>query len=187
MSQAPQSHDDGPIQTPKQLIVAIVLAFIMPIIVIALLVNYVNSVAKEGAGSNAQAPEAVAQRIMPVAAVHVKAATVAAGSHSGEEVFKAQCAACHTAGALGAPKFGDAAAWAPRIGQGLEALLSAALKGKNAMPAQGGGDFVDIEIKRAVAYMANAGGAKFDVPAAAPAAASGADASASASASASAP
>lgn len=172
MSQAPQSHDEGPIQTPKQLIVAIVLAFLVPVFVIVLLVNYVNSVAKEGAGSNALAPEAVAQRIMPVAAVQVKAVTSVPGSNSGEDVFKAQCSSCHAAGALGAPKFGDAAAWGPRIGQGLEALLNSALKGKNAMPPQGGGEFVEIEIKRAVAYMANAGGAKFDVPAAAPAAAS---------------
>ena len=167
MSQAPQSHDDGPIQTPKQLILAIVVAFVLPVVVIALLVNYVNSVAKEGAGSNALAPEAVATRIMPVAAVQVKAVTAAAGSRSGEEVYKGQCASCHTAGALGSPKYGDGAAWAPRIGQGLEALWTAAVKGKNAMPPQGGGEYADIEIKRAVAYMANAGGAKFEVPAAA--------------------
>jgi cytochrome c5 len=180
MSQAPQSHDDGPIQTPKQLIVAIVAAFVLPVLVIALLVNYVNSVAKEGAGSNALAPEAVATRIMPVAAVQVKAITAAAGSRSGEEVFKGQCASCHTAGALGAPKYGDGGAWAPRIGQGLETLWTAAMKGKNAMPPQGGGEYADIEIKRAVAYMANAGGAKFEEPAVAAAAASDAAPAASA-------
>jgi hypothetical protein len=39
-----------------------------------------------------------------------------------------------------------------------------ALKGKNAMAAQGGGDFNDVEIGRAVVYMANKGGAKFDEP-----------------------
>ena len=32
------------------------------------------------------------------------------------------------------------------------------------MPAQGGGDFEDLEVGRAVVYMANAGGAKFPVP-----------------------
>jgi cytochrome c5 len=164
MSQAPHSQDDGPIQTPRQLMLAIVLAFVVPVVVIALLVNYVNSVAKEGAGSNALAPEAVAQRIMPVAAVQVKAATVAAGSRKGEEVYKAQCASCHDAGALGSPKFGDAAAWGGRIGQGLETLATHALKGFNAMPPQGGGEFADVEITRAAAYMANAGGAKFEEP-----------------------
>jgi hypothetical protein len=38
------------------------------------------------------------------------------------------------------------------------------MKGKNAMPAQGGGDQADLEIARAVVYMANAGGAKFVEP-----------------------
>ena len=32
------------------------------------------------------------------------------------------------------------------------------------MPPQGGGDFEDLEIGRAVVYLANSGGAKFPVP-----------------------
>ena len=68
------------------------------------------------------------------------------------------------AGVAGAPKFGDAAAWAPRIATGYEALLTSALKGKGAMGAQAGGAFSDIEIGRAVVHMANAGGAKFSEP-----------------------
>ena len=79
-------------------------------------------------------------------------------------MFKAQCSACHATGAAGAPKFGDKAAWAPRVGKGYEALLTSALKGKGAMGAQGGGDFDDLEIGRAVVYMANEGGAKFSEP-----------------------
>jgi cytochrome c5 len=83
---------------------------------------------------------------------------------SGEEVFKAQCAACHAEGLAGAPKVGDAKLWAPRIKTGFEALWSSALKGKNGMGAQGGGDHTDYEIARAVVYLANAGGAKFPEP-----------------------
>ena len=83
---------------------------------------------------------------------------------AGEEVFKAQCSACHLTGAAGAPKFQDAAAWAARNATGYDALLNSALKGKNAMGPQGGGDFSDVEIGRAVVYMANAGGAKFEEP-----------------------
>jgi cytochrome c5 len=79
-------------------------------------------------------------------------------------VFAAQCSACHTAGVVGAPKFGDAAAWGPRNKTGFEALLNSALKGKNAMGPQGGGDFDDFEIARAVVYIANAAGAKFAEP-----------------------
>jgi cytochrome c5 len=64
----------------------------------------------------------------------------------------------------GAPKFGDAAAWAPRVKTGYDALLNSALKGKNAMGAQGGGEFSDFEVGRAVVYMANNGGGKLDEP-----------------------
>ena len=180
MSQEPHSPHEGPIKTVNQLIVAVLLAFVVPILIIVLLVSYVNSASKESAGSTALGPEATAQRIMPVAAVQIKVAAANAGAATGEEVFKGQCAACHEAGTLGAPKFGDAAAWTARISQGVEALYHAALKGKNAMPPQGGGDFNDDEIKRAVVYMANAGGAKFTAPPVVAAAASGADAAASA-------
>ena len=83
---------------------------------------------------------------------------------TGEQVYQAQCAACHASGAAGAPKLADAAAWGPRVKSGADALLASALKGKGAMGAQGGGDFSDYEIARAVVFMANQGGAKFDEP-----------------------
>lgn len=179
MSQEPLTHDEGPIRTPKQLIVAVALAFIVPIAIIVLLVSYVSSASKESPGSDALQPEAVARRIMPVATVKVNAVAAVPGAAKGEDVYKGQCAACHDAGTLGAPKLGDAAAWGPRIAQGLETLWDHAMKGKGAMPPQGAGEFNGDEIKRAVVYLANAGGAKFTAPAAA-AAASGADAAASA-------
>ena len=69
----------------------------------------------------------------------------------------------------GAPKLGDASAWAPRISQGYDALLHSALGGKGAMPPQGGGDLSDLEIGRAVVYMANKAGASFPEPKAPPA------------------
>jgi cytochrome c5 len=165
MSQDHNAHDDeGPIKTPKQLIVTVVLSFVLPIIVIVLLVNYVTTDQKESAGSNLLTTEAVAERIKPVSTVVVKAAAAAPGATSGEEVYKTMCAACHDSGALGSPKFGDAAAWGPRIGQGLETLWKSAMEGKNAMPAQGAGEFTPDEIKRAVVHMANAGGATFEAP-----------------------
>ena len=179
MSQAPNSHDsshEGGIQTPKQLAVAVSLAFIVPIIIIVLLVMYVTSNSTGSSGSDALSPQATAQRIMPVGSVEIKVASANTGPRSGEEVFKAQCASCHGTGMMGAPKLGDAAAWGSRISAGLAALAQSAIKGKNAMPAQGGGDFSDLELTRAAAYMSNAGGAKFTEPAAPAAAASGADA-----------
>ena len=69
-------------------------------------------------------------------------------------------------------KFGDEAAWAPRIKTGYEALVHSAINGKNSMPPQGGHETSDYEIGRAVVYMANKGGAKFEEPKAPAAAAS---------------
>lgn len=164
MSQAHDTEEghDTPIKTPKQLVTVIVLAFVVPIFAIVLLVKNVGSHAKAGAGTEAMSAEAVAERIQPVGQVQIK--LEGGPAKTGEEVFKAQCTACHTAGLAGAPKFGDAAAWGPRIQQGLETLVHSALKGKNAMSAQGGGEFSDYEVTRAVVYMANAGGANFADP-----------------------
>jgi cytochrome c5 len=169
MSDAHNSHDqdgahEGPIKTPKQLIIAVVLSFVVPITAIVLLVSYVTSDHQPSAGSDGQGAEAVALRIQPVATVAVKDASDTASLKSGEQVFAAQCTACHTAGVAGAPKVGDADAWAVRIKTGYAALLTSALKGKGAMTAQGGGDFGELEIGRAVVYMANQGGAKFEEP-----------------------
>ena len=169
MSQAPQSQESGhqgPISTPQQLIAAVLAAFVVPVAVIALLVNYVSSANKSAAGSDALSPQAVSQRIMPVGQVEIKLASANAGPRGGEEVYKAACVTCHGAGMLGAPKFGDAGAWSGRIGQGDAKLLEHALKGFNAMPAQGGGDFSDLEVHRAMVYMVNGSGGKFAEPAA---------------------
>ena len=159
-----QHHEEdhtGPIKTPKQLLLAVLYSFVLPVFIIIGLVAYVTSGNKPQAGSSNE-PEAVAARIQKVGAVEIKDANRAA--RSGEDVFKAQCSACHTSGAAGAPKFGDAGAWGARIGKGYDTLLTSALKGKGAMGPQGGGDFEDFEIGRGVVYMANAGGAKFTEP-----------------------
>ena len=120
--------------------------------------------------------EAVARRIQKVGILRLGESR--REPKTGEEVYQAQCTTCHAAGLVGAPKFGDAAAWAPRIGTGYSALLNSALKGKGNMAAQGGGAFADFEVGRAVAYLANAAGAKFEAPAA-PAAAAAPEAAAS--------
>lgn len=160
-------HDgphEGPIKTPKQLILAVVYAFVVPVIVIVLLVKYVTSDQRPAAGTNTLSAEAVAQRIHPVGTVQVKDLSDLSTLKTGEQVFNAQCTTCHLAGLVGAPKFGDAEAWAPRIKTGYEALLHSALGGKGSMGAQGGGDYADIEIGRAVVYMANKAGANFEEP-----------------------
>ncbi len=175
---ATHDHDDheeahtGPIKTPKQLAWAVFLSIVVPVIVIILLAYSVTTNHKPAAGTEAFEAQAVAARIAPVGKVEVKDLNDAAAMKTGEQVFAAQCAACHAAGLAGAPKFGDVAAWGPRVKAGFESLWASALKGKGAMGAQGGGDFSDFEVARAVVYMANQGGAKFDEPKMAAAAAS---------------
>jgi len=167
---------EGPIKTPKQLIATVLASFIVPIAIIVLLVSYVDFGNKPAAGSEGLGPEAVAHRILPVGSIELKDRSGPVVLKTGEQVYTERCSACHATGAAGAPKFGDEAAWAPRIKTGYEALLNSALKGKNAMSAQGGGDFSDVEIGRAVVFMANKGGAKFDEPKAPEPAASAASA-----------
>lgn len=164
----------GPIKTPSQVMWASLASLVLPIFIIIGLVMFVVSSFKpagtdsELSGvSKTEAAAALSARIAKVGSVEVRDASRVL--KSGEEVYKAQCVACHAAGAAGAPKFADVAAWGARIKTGYEALLNSSLKGKGAMAAQGGGDYDDAEIARAVVYMANAGGAKFAEPAAKPA------------------
>jgi cytochrome c5 len=179
----------GPIRTPKQLLVTVIFAFVLPVFVIIGLVSYVVSENKPsgtlqaeslalGSTTTQDQERDVAERIRKVGMVEIRDAN--RPLRSGEDVFKAQCTTCHTAGVAGAPKFGDKEAWAPRIAKGLDALVQSALHGKGNMPAQGGGDFDDTEVARGAAYMANAAGAKFPEPQR-PAAAATAAASAPAS------
>jgi cytochrome c5 len=151
----------GPIKTPSQVLWASLFSLVLPIFIIIGLVYFVTSGAKPGAGT-VNMEKTVAERIQKVGMVEIRDAN--RPLKAGEEVYKAQCAACHAVGAAGAPKFGDAGAWGARIKTGYESLLNSALKGKGAMGAQGGGDFADTEIGRAVVYMTNAAGGKFAEP-----------------------
>ena len=160
-----EAHEEahtGPIKTPQQLLAAVFFSFVVPIFAIIGLVYYVTSANKPTAGA-VDTEKAVAMRIQKVGSVEIRDANRAL--KSGEEVYKAQCTTCHAAGVAGAPKFGDAGAWAARIKTGYDALLTSALKGKGAMGAQGGGDYEDTEIGRAVVYMTAAAGGKFAMPA----------------------
>ena len=159
------SDHESFIKTPRQLITIVVLSFVVPIILIALLVNFVTSGKRDGAGADSMTPEAIASRIRPVAGFELRDASAPRVLKSGEDVYKAQCTTCHQAGLAGAPKLGDNAAWAPRIKTGFDALLQAALKGKGAMAPQGGGEFEDDEIARAVVYIANHSGGSLPEPA----------------------
>ena len=74
-----------------------------------------------------------------------------------KKTYDSKCASCHAAGVAGAPKFGDKAAWAPRIATGMDAMLAVAIKGKGAMPPKGACmDCTDAQLKSTIKYMVDA-------------------------------
>jgi len=150
------------IKSPKQLIIMVFASFFVPLIIILLLMVFVNNGKRSDSSASAE------ELIKPVAQLNFKgAASGPRDPQTGEQVYKAVCASCHATGAAGAPKFGDAGAWAPRIAKGYDSLMTSVLKGKGAMPARGGSlpaDVSDYELGRAVVYMANASGGKLPEP-----------------------
>lgn len=80
--------------------------------------------------------------------------TVAAQAADGKAVYDKTCMVCHASGVANAPKFGDKAAWAPRIATGKEALLASVVKGKGAMPPKAGAsDLSEDDLKAAIDHM----------------------------------
>lgn len=159
------------IKTPKQFIIVVLAGFLVPIISIVLIsqlvVSSLGGVAKD---DPAMSPEAVAKRLKPVGEVVMADAAVGTANQSeaaskgsipaqpaavnGKTVFEANCAVCHVPGVANAPKFGDKAAWAPRIKTGIDSLYHSALNGKNIMPAKGGNaTLADADVKAAVDYI----------------------------------
>jgi len=89
-------------------------------------------------------------------AAESSAPAVPAQAASPKQVYQTSCFGCHGTGAAGAPKMGDAAAWAPRIAKGMDALLSTAISGVGAMPPRGlCMSCSDDELKAVVEYMVN--------------------------------
>ncbi len=162
MSQTEQdSGHQSPIKTPKQLITVVALAFLVPILIITLLSQYVANIRSIDKESPAMSNDAIAKRLKPVGELALAAAdagagaAAAAGKPDGKKIYDASCVACHASGAAGAPKTGDKAAWAPRLKSGMNALYASVLNGKGAMPPKGGNAaLADADIKAAVDYLA---------------------------------
>ena len=188
MSDAHNEHQSL-IRTPKQLVVAVTGFFLIIVLGIILLVTFVTSTATTGAGTDGQSAEAISNRIRPVSEegftlVDANAPRVL---QAGGAVYAATCAACHDSGMAGAPKTGDNGVWGARLAQGYDTLLKHAIEGIRAMPARGGNpDLDNLEVERAVVFMANKSGASFKEPAD-PAPAPAAEAPAAAAAAAAAP
>jgi cytochrome c5 len=103
--------------------------------------------------------EDIAMRIKPVITIDSILAS-SAGSGSGEmaqkspqQLYEGACLACHASGVAGAPKVGDGAAWQARLGDGIDALLTSAIKGKGAMPPKGGSTYSDDQLRMVIEYI----------------------------------
>ncbi len=103
--------------------------------------------------------EDIAMRIKPVITIDSMLAS-SAGSGSGEmaqkspqQLYEGGCLACHASGVAGAPKVGDGAAWQARLGDGIDALLTSAIKGKGAMPPKGGSTYTDDQLRLVIEYI----------------------------------
>ncbi len=161
--------------TPQEIIISVLAGLFAPLLAIFLIVQLVLSIQDTHQPDTASdaAQKATLKRIKPFAQLAALDANAPRVEKSGQEVYDAVCASCHGSGALGAPKFDSKGDWAGRLGQGYDTLVKHAIEGIRQMPPRGGdGDLSDIEMARAVAYLANSGGAKFKAPEpAAPAAA----------------
>jgi cytochrome c5 len=170
------SHAKMTQATPQEVIISIVAGLLAPLLAIFLVIQLVLSIQDrhQPDTTSEAALKATAERIKPVAQLAALDANAPKVEKSGQEVFDAVCTSCHTPGALGAPKFQNKGDWGPRISQGYDTLVKHATEGIRMMPPRGGAaDLSDVEVARAVAYMADAAGAKFTAPepeAAAPAA-----------------
>ena len=128
-----------------------------------LIISLLMSNKSDGTSSNAMVVDNSQQNTQPVAQVAVADESPASsGSISAEKIVQANCAMCHAAGLMNAPKIGDAGQWAPRIAQGKETLISHAINGIRTMPAKGGNAALsDEEVAAAVVHMVNASGGSF--------------------------
>jgi len=101
----------------------------------------------------AKKPAATPVEPAPAAAATAPSAPAPDLAH-GEQIYRKACAFCHDKGVAGAPKIGDAAAWSPRLAQGMDTLYTVSLRGKGAMPAKGGNpSLADADVKAAVDYL----------------------------------
>ncbi|MEM7540367.1 MAG: c-type cytochrome [Pseudomonadota bacterium] len=111
-------------------------------------------IAKEPVASEPVASEPAADEI----AAAPEPIAQASNSEAGKNVYDMACTICHAHGVAGAPKFGDAGAWSPRIAQGIDTLYQHSLKGfmgsNGMMPPKGGRpDLSDDDVRAAVDYM----------------------------------
>ncbi len=146
--------------TLRKLIIILVVGFAVPVIILVVIAHIIATdtappVASQPMAAQSLAPVAQASVASAPAAAPAAAATTVADA--GKALYDSTCIACHGAGVAGAPKFGDQAAWAPIIAQGLPTLYTRAIHGytgkRGMMPPKGGSTASDGDVKAAVDYI----------------------------------
>ena len=153
--------------TPQEVIIALLAGLFAPLLAIFLIVQLVLGIQEDQQPDTTSeaAQKATLARIKPFAQLAALDANAPRVEKSGQEVYDAVCASCHSSGALGAPRFNNRGDWGGRLGQGYDTLVKHAIEGIRQMPPRGGdSDLSDVEMARAVVYLANSGGAKFKAP-----------------------
>lgn len=104
--------------------------------------------------------EDMAMRLQPVVSLDeirssmtVASAAGGAADKSPDQLYQGACLACHSTGAAGAPKIGDAAAWKARLAKGLDSLVTSAINGIGAMPPRGGSQYNDDQVRATIEYI----------------------------------
>lgn len=104
--------------------------------------------------SDLEMSRAVAYMVSGGAAVDTAKAYSSPSQKSGELLVRERCSECHGAGKNGAPRIGFMSDWKPRLQKGVEALVSSAIRGHNAMPARAGmANLSDADLRAAVSFM----------------------------------
>ncbi|MGF6722729.1 cytochrome c5 [Paraburkholderia sp. GAS41] len=115
-----------------------------------------SGAAADASAAASQAAAALAAIASAPAAPPAGGAPSADNAQAGKALYEQVCQACHAAGVLNAPKFGDKTAWAPRLKDPMDTIYNYALHGKGAMPPKGGSTASDADVKAAVDYMVSA-------------------------------
>jgi cytochrome c5 len=149
-------------QNSGKFLVGSIVTFLIIFGVVKIVLSTMLDIEKKVVAPQSMAADDIAERIKPIAQVHIgePPAYVApvvveeVASGPGAKIVKQVCAMCHASGMMSSPKLGDAAAWAPRIEKGVDTLYNHAINGFNMMPARGGrADLTDDEVKLAVDHM----------------------------------
>ena len=144
---------------PIALLIGLAILGTAVFVLVSNLISTISRNSVKGVEDNSRAMAIADESLKPIGNVTAVDKSKAKVARKGDEVYKAVCTSCHGTGVLGAPKFGSKDQWAPRVANGLPALIKSATNGKGSMPPRGGDPSItDEELKAAIVYMTKESG-----------------------------